>query len=233
MYSARIPGGRQSVRPKAQASDFKRRSPRQARARNTVEAVLEAAAQILSREDRAALNTNRIADYAGISVGTLYQYFPNKQAILVELARREIENTGAAAMRAARESPSVDADPVRAVIRALIASFGKRRRVRRIAIDTLLTEGLGAELDENVRRVVQMLAAERQRLLPGRHRRVSPIRLFVLTRAVNGVLRAAAQEDSPFLKMPELEEELVRLVHTYLEDIGGRAPSQPGRARVW
>lgn len=65
-----------------------RRRPKQDRSRETVEVILQATAQILSREGRERLTTNRIARVAGVSIGTLYQYFPDREAILAELARR-------------------------------------------------------------------------------------------------------------------------------------------------
>ncbi|HEX3917772.1 MAG TPA: helix-turn-helix domain-containing protein [Caulobacteraceae bacterium] len=65
------------------------REPRQARSRATWEAIVEAAAQILERHGPEALTTNAVAERAGVSIGTLYQYFPDKQAILIAAARRE------------------------------------------------------------------------------------------------------------------------------------------------
>jgi AcrR family transcriptional regulator len=67
-----------------------RRRPRQARSRATWEAILEAASQILERRGPAALNTNAVAERAGVSIGTLYQYFADKRAILVAAAEREL-----------------------------------------------------------------------------------------------------------------------------------------------
>ena len=69
---------------------FQRRSPKQARSRATWEAIVEAAAQIVERGGAEALNTNEVAERAGVSIGTLYQYFPDKQAILLAAARREL-----------------------------------------------------------------------------------------------------------------------------------------------
>ncbi|MGW6724621.1 TetR/AcrR family transcriptional regulator [Nocardia sp. NPDC055029] len=66
-----------------------RKTPRQQRAKNTVDTLLEAAAQVFSREGATA-TTNRIAERAGLSIGTLYQYFPNKQAMLHTLAERHL-----------------------------------------------------------------------------------------------------------------------------------------------
>jgi AcrR family transcriptional regulator len=71
--------------------DFQRRTPRQARARMTVDSILEAAAQVLERAGPDGFNTNAVAERAGVSVGTLYQYFPDKDAILLAVARRAIE----------------------------------------------------------------------------------------------------------------------------------------------
>jgi len=65
-----------------------RKQPKQARSQTTVEAILEATARILAAEGRARLSTNRVAEVAGVSVGSLYQYFPNKDALLAELRRR-------------------------------------------------------------------------------------------------------------------------------------------------
>ena len=68
-----------------------RKEPGQERARFTFDAILEAAARILRTEGPGHLTTNRIADVAGVSVGSLYQYFPNKDAILGRLVELELE----------------------------------------------------------------------------------------------------------------------------------------------
>lgn len=65
-----------------------RKAPRQERSRELVEWILEAATRILAADGLAGLTTNRIAAVAGISVGSLYQYFPNKDAIVVALIER-------------------------------------------------------------------------------------------------------------------------------------------------
>lgn len=71
-------------------SENQRRSPRQARSRVTFDAILEAAAQILERDGSRAFNTNAVAERAGVSIGTLYQYFPHKRAILLAAAKRDL-----------------------------------------------------------------------------------------------------------------------------------------------
>src|SRR5580698_3934439 len=68
-----------------------RRRPKQRRALQTVEAVLDAVVRILKREGVKAVTTNLVAERAGVSIGSLYQYFPDKRAIFVVLHERHIE----------------------------------------------------------------------------------------------------------------------------------------------
>jgi AcrR family transcriptional regulator len=81
-----------------------RKLPRQRRSAATVEAILEAAAHILERDGLPALTTNRVAERAGASIGSLYQYFPNREAILAALIRRE-RNALATSVAAALQGP--------------------------------------------------------------------------------------------------------------------------------
>ncbi|WP_237051729.1 TetR family transcriptional regulator [Lysobacter antibioticus] len=70
-----------------------RKHPRQARSNQLVSAILEAAAQVLAAEGAQRLTTARVAERAGVSVGSLYQYFPNKAAILFRLQSDEWRQT--------------------------------------------------------------------------------------------------------------------------------------------
>ena len=66
-----------------------RREPKQRRSRETVEAVLEAVQRVLKRHGVEAITTNRIAEAAGVSIGSLYQYFPDKRAIFTASAHAQ------------------------------------------------------------------------------------------------------------------------------------------------
>ena len=72
-----------------------RKSPSQERSRRTVERILDAAARIFHEQGYAAATTNDIADEAEVSIGSLYQYFPNKDALLVTLTERHLASTTA------------------------------------------------------------------------------------------------------------------------------------------
>lgn len=71
-----------------------RKQPKQARSADLVAAILQAAAQVLAKEGAQHFTTARVAEKAGVSVGSLYQYFPNKAAILFRLQSDEWQQTG-------------------------------------------------------------------------------------------------------------------------------------------
>jgi AcrR family transcriptional regulator len=72
--------------------DFKpKKWPRQARSKASFDAMIEAAAQLLSAAPYDELTTNRIAERAGVSIGTLYEFFPNKETIVAVLAARRMD----------------------------------------------------------------------------------------------------------------------------------------------
>lgn len=75
----------------ASRSKRPRRKAKQQRSQETVQDLLEAAARVLKRRGYSAATTNRIAETAGVSVGTLYEYFPNKEAIFEMLIKQEID----------------------------------------------------------------------------------------------------------------------------------------------
>jgi AcrR family transcriptional regulator len=103
-----------------------RKAPRQARAQASYEAILEAAAQIIAARGLAGFNTNAVAEKAGVSIGSLYQYFPNKDALMVALIRRHQERQ-AAALQTAVDRIGADAD-LDNVVRALVRTAMQQQR---------------------------------------------------------------------------------------------------------
>jgi AcrR family transcriptional regulator len=76
---------------KTPRSPRRRRKPTQRRAQQTVETILDAVVRILKREGSRGITTNHVAEVAGVSIGSLYQYFPDKSAIFVALHGRHID----------------------------------------------------------------------------------------------------------------------------------------------
>jgi len=191
------------------------------RSRGTVETIFEATARIIEQQGQGALNTNHIAARAGISIGTLYQYFPTKDAILVAMARRELANDRAEVIRAISEALEVpDAPIARLAVRTLIDLHRQRQEVRGVIMQVHAALGFGEEHSQPLREVTELLSARSDRVAPGRPGPISPATLFVLTRAIIGVIRAAAQERSQLLGSSEFEDELVRLIEAYVAGVG-------------
>lgn len=69
-----------------------RKSPKQVRSMVTLEVILDATIQVLTKQGLPKLTTARVAERAGVSVGSVYQYYPNKQALLVAVLERHLEN---------------------------------------------------------------------------------------------------------------------------------------------
>jgi AcrR family transcriptional regulator len=83
-----------------------RKEPKQARSRQLVDAILEAAARVFEAHGYDATNTNRVAEVAGVSVGSMYQYFPNKDALVTALHERHVGEVLALVEGVAAEAPS-------------------------------------------------------------------------------------------------------------------------------
>jgi AcrR family transcriptional regulator len=107
-------------RQRAQISS--RKQPKQARSTDLVAAVLEAAVQVLAKEGAQRFTTARVAEKAGVSVGSLYQYFPNKAAILFRLQSNEWRQTGELQRAILEDSERSPLDRLRSLVHAFIRS---------------------------------------------------------------------------------------------------------------
>lgn len=83
------------------------RAPKQSRSRATYDAILESATRILVESGWQAVNTNAVAERAGVSIGSLYEYFPNKEAIIDAIAMRHINEGKELFSRTAETLPSM------------------------------------------------------------------------------------------------------------------------------
>jgi AcrR family transcriptional regulator len=119
-------------RPRKTTLDV-RKAPGQARSKETVSAILEASARILEWEGLRGFNTNAIAVKAGVSVGSLYQYFPNKDAILLALINSFENATQEAILEALRSGRGKPLKPcLRLFVRALVVMHYRRPRLNRV-----------------------------------------------------------------------------------------------------
>lgn len=177
-----------------------RKMPTQARSWRTILTIFEATAQILDRDGENALTTNRVAERAGFSIGTLYQYFPSLDAIILAMIDLERRRVMAVLERQLVDSEARGGDPrpvIRLFIGTMIDAFGTGNRARM----ALLKRAWRLDHTPPVIAATQYMSA-RIGLSIERHGHPDlpsppPAQLFAVTRAVLGIIRAAVLEESP------------------------------------
>lgn len=193
----------------------------QARSRATVDALIEASARILVREGFDKASTNRIAEVAGVSVGSLYQYFPSKQSLVIAVAERHQQ----AIMRTVRgELADVLTLPVEQAVRRLITIAVKAHRVdpklHRVLAEQIPRVGKLEKLEafdpENYVLFRRYLESHRDEL------RVDDLELasFVCVTSIEALTHNAVLRRSKMLSDEAMEtfiDEGVRLVAGYLK----------------
>ena len=191
-----------------------RKRPIQARAAGTVEALVEATLQVLVRDGYRKLTTTRVAERAGVSVGTLYQYFPDKRALVTALKVRYFGLMTSAVERALREHGAADprGEDVEGMIRAPLAALLEVKRKHR-SLTRALREPM-AELDGHgfVRETLTRFAALFSPLLERLEPPVDASRRgIVLVSALEGAITHAALESPAWLEERWFLDDLVSL----------------------
>ena len=181
-----------------------------------VETILEATARVFVAHGYARATTNRIAAAAGISVGSLYQYFPSKDAIAVELLRRYRETLlGLVHGHLARVEDTTLESVVRALFGAVLRAEGIDPALHRVLIEQVLRTSARGEIlgfEEKVEGILaDAIRGARGRLFE----RDPDMTAFVLVRAVLGAVHSAVV-DRPSVNGPGLVDELTRLVVRFL-----------------
>ncbi|MCB9766063.1 MAG: TetR/AcrR family transcriptional regulator [Alphaproteobacteria bacterium] len=193
-----------------------RRKPVQGRAQATVDAILEATAQVLLEEGYADLTTNAVAKRAGVSVGSLYQYFGNKDALIGELVRRHV-----GAMRDAflETLPGVvglpKAEAFALIGDALLQAHRVDPALNQVLHGQLPRVGGLAAIDAFDTELEQLAA----QVLRARGMRSDNPELAarVLTRSLSGLMRATIRREPKLLDEPAFLEEVTLLMDLYLE----------------
>jgi AcrR family transcriptional regulator len=193
-----------------------RRQPKQGRSRQTVEAVLDAVTRVLKREGFAAITTNRIAEVAGVSIGSVYQYFPDKGAIFAALHERHIEEIDRMIATTLIDHAG---EPLDALIRALVEGMIDAHAGDAEFYGLLLAQvphSKGGAKDFAVR----LHGAFRLAIASGapemRKRRDLDKVVFVVTHMVESLSHGAILRRPPGVSLEDAKEEIVRAVLAYL-----------------
>lgn len=166
--------------------------PRQTRSHALVEAILEAAARILEKRGLAGFTTNTIADKAGVSVGSLYQYFPNKAALLAALSRAWRQELQEVLDAALAPRPG---DDLAALLRRLISAvllFQRRRPEFESQLDLAERQ---LPLDEEIAAFSQGTAAALGRALRRHGLPLAEAEAMAVARDLQAMLRGLIDAD--------------------------------------
>ena len=193
-----------------------RKAPRQARSAATVEAIHIAAIQVLLADGVTRLTTTRVAERAGVSVGTMYQYFPHKEALLFALVRQKLGAIAAAmeeaAARLAGNSLAAISDGlVQAWLDAKTDDIVGSRAIYGIAAEFDIVDMTKTET-KRLERAVEGLLASACDAMVERPNAVAFALLAVMGGAVRTVLERGAQD----AELDILRAELPRVCRAYL-----------------
>jgi AcrR family transcriptional regulator len=197
-----------------------KKQPRQARSRATVDYILQSAAHLLGQSSLQALNTNRIAERAGVAVASIYQYFPNKEAILNALFEMQLSDERAefTRTRASLEDAPID-EIIRSGVRSTIEVHARKPGLVRSLLEAVAVLGRSdvlAGARRQVTETVRQAMIDREKEL--RAAGDVDVRAFIVVHAVEGVIHDAAREHPEYLTDPAFADALVDLVDRFLRD---------------
>lgn len=190
-----------------------RKLPQQERSKITVDAILTATAHILLQEGYDKLSTNRIAERAGISIGSLYQYFPNKESLIAALRERHVSSMMMVIELKLRDL--FDA-PLQVVLPELV-----KASIAAHVIEPTLHKVLHEQVPrlsgtESENRITELLRT----YLAKQCDHVQPQNLdyivFVIERTIEALTHAAVIERSDLLEDGQLEQEISQMLLSYL-----------------
>ena len=194
-----------------------RKTPRQRRSAETVEAILTAAAHILEKEGFDAATTNRVAVKAGVSIGSLYQYFPNKESLVRALNDRhtkEILDLLRKRFGELQEAPLKNS--VRAIVQTMVEVHRVNPALHRVLVNVV--PGIGGLAETRV--VEDAAAALLTQFLKARRAELRPLNFelsaFMLVHAVEALTHAVVLERPELLKGEAFVDEASRMILGYL-----------------
>ncbi|MGB3651848.1 MAG: TetR/AcrR family transcriptional regulator [Rivularia sp. (in: cyanobacteria)] len=196
---------------------MQRKLPQQERSRITVEAILEATAHILAEEGYDKTNTNHIAERAGVSIGSLYQYFPNKESLMVALMEKhagEMLELVKSKLNNLFDSPLEIAIPE--LVRAVIAAHAINPRLHQVLHEEIPRSERLQQMQRADERIAELLRAYLKRWEKRIHPQNLEMTVFILSRTVESLCHSAVIEHPKFVSDSQFEKEVSNLLISYL-----------------
>jgi AcrR family transcriptional regulator len=194
-----------------------RKTPRQARSTSSVEAILQATVQVLLKDGRSKLTTTRIAKRAGVSVGTLYQYFPNKSSLLQALLKEHLDSVALAVETACEDAQGVPLARMAATITSAFVQAKFHNIDASVALYAISDDVEGKRIARGMHtRATQAMTAMFQTVRDKTIAHPDVVAATLLS-AMAGVSRAMLEMGATQDKMATMEKELTVMVRAYLE----------------
>jgi AcrR family transcriptional regulator len=194
-----------------------RKLPKQDRSKVTVEAILEATTHILVEGGYDKANTNRIAERAGISIGSLYQYFPNKESLitaLMEQHAQEMAELVETKLDRLFDSPLEIAIPE--IITAVIAAHAINPRLHQVLSEEIPRSERSPQMHNADERITALLRAYLESWRDHIHPQNIDLTVFILSRTVDSLCHLAVIEYPNFVRDSQFETEVSNLLLAYL-----------------
>jgi AcrR family transcriptional regulator len=193
-----------------------RKTPIQARSTVTVEAISEAAIQVLLRHGAERLTTTRVADRAGVSVGTLYQYYPNKQSLLFAVLEHHLNNV-AARVEAACESACHK--PLAEMIREMVEAFVDAKMERAdisVALYRVSADVGGPALIKRINQRLRKAVEAMLQTAPDTKLPLDKFSIEIMLAAMAGAMRSLLENGPTSSTVRKSREQLVLLCQSYM-----------------
>ena len=199
-----------------------RKSPVQARLAASVDAILQATIQVLLGVGRERLTTTRVALRAGVSIGTLYQYFPNKSALLQTALKRHLDEVTGAVERVCREQRGNTLDHMATALINAFLNAKMRDAKTSVALYSVSSDVDGTKMvqqqgERSNKAIVAMLATACEPLTKDPQLVAS-----MLQAAMAGVSRRLLESGAPENEFDTLRQELIIFVCAYLQACSAR-----------
>lgn len=193
-----------------------RRRPKQRRARQTVEAVLDAVIRLLKRGGSEAITTNRIAEVAGVSIGSVYQYFPDKRAIFTALHQRHVDQIDRMVQtKLVEHAASSIEDLLRAMVEAMVEAHATDPELYELLMTEVPHRADGTrEFAVRLHGAFLLAISSRAHELK-KHRDLDKV-VFVVTHMVEALSHGAVLRRPATMSLTDAKEEVVRAVLAYL-----------------
>jgi len=196
-----------------------RKKPRQDRSVATVDAILDATARVLTTTGYDRASTNRVAMAAGVSVGSLYQYFPSKEALVAALATRHNAKMSALVRAKLAELAAAPMPvAVRAMIDAMFAAHAVDPKLHKVLIEEVPRIGQLENLLAAERETEALVAALLESRKGELRRAHAETMAFVLVHVVEAVTHASVIAEHEPARARRVADELADMVLRYLVD---------------